>query len=73
MVTTQDSTSGFPSYILNEVAWTSKCIPKDVLAWAAWAESSGYYPKVTWSILEQNEKWTGKDNNAERNNPLKAA
>jgi UDPglucose 6-dehydrogenase len=46
----------------------SKCIPKDVLAWAAWAESSGYYPKVTWSILEQNEKWTGKDNNAERNN-----
>jgi UDPglucose 6-dehydrogenase len=51
----------------------SKCIPKDVLAWAAWAESLGYYPKVTWGILEQNEKWTGKDNNAERANPLKAA
>lgn len=41
----------------------SKCIPKDVLAWAAWAESVGVYPKVTWGVLEQNERWTGKPNN----------
>lgn len=38
----------------------SKCIPKDVLAWAAWAESVGYTPKITRSILNQNEIWTNK-------------
>lgn len=35
----------------------SKCIPKDVFAWAAWAESVGYDPVVTKQILERNEKW----------------
>ena len=35
----------------------SKCIPKDVYAWCAWAESVGYKPEITNSILERNEKW----------------
>lgn len=35
----------------------SKCIPKDVYAWAAWAESVGYDPKITRAILEKNTEW----------------
>lgn len=35
----------------------SKCIPKDVYAWVAWAESSGYKPVLTRAILEKNEEW----------------
>lgn len=35
----------------------SKCLPKDVYAWCAWAESVGYKPKVTWAILEKNQEW----------------
>lgn len=35
----------------------SKCIPKDVYAWCAWAESAGYTPKLTRAILEKNEEW----------------
>ncbi len=35
----------------------SKCIPKDPYAWCAWAESLGYRPEVTRTILERNEKW----------------
>ena len=35
----------------------SKCIPKDVLAWCAWAESVGYKPKITRAILEKNKEW----------------
>lgn len=35
----------------------SKCIPKDVFAWAAWAESLGYEPKITRAILEKNKEW----------------
>jgi UDPglucose 6-dehydrogenase len=35
----------------------SKCIPKDVYAWCAWAESLGYEPKVTKAILEKNKEW----------------
>ncbi len=34
---------------------SSKCIPKDVLAWAAWAESVGYEPELTKSLLEIND------------------
>ena len=37
--------------------FNSKCIPKDVYAWAAWAESLGYKPEITRSILERNKKW----------------
>ncbi len=35
----------------------SKCIPKDVYAWAAWAESLGYYPRITRRILNKNKEW----------------
>lgn len=35
----------------------SKCIPKDVYAWCAWAESLGYEPKITRAILEKNKEW----------------
>lgn len=37
--------------------FNSKCIPKDIYAWAAWAESVGYQPKVTKALLEKNEEW----------------
>ena len=35
----------------------SKCIPKDVYAWCAWAESLGYEPEITRAILERNKQW----------------
>lgn len=35
----------------------SKCIPKDVIAWAAWAESLGIEPKITNAILAKNREW----------------
>jgi len=37
--------------------FNSKCIPKDVYAWCAWAESLGYKPEITRAILERNKKW----------------
>jgi len=37
----------------------SKCIPKDVIAWKAWAESLGYDPQITSAILKKNEDWVG--------------
>ena len=36
--------------------FNSKCIPKDVYGWAAWAESVGYMPELTNKMLEVNEK-----------------
>lgn len=35
----------------------SKCIPKDVYAWAAWAETAGIDPKLTHAMLEKNKEW----------------
>jgi UDPglucose 6-dehydrogenase len=35
----------------------SKCIPKDVYAWCAFAESLGYKPDITRALLERNKKW----------------
>uniref|UniRef100_A0A6M3KDJ3 Putative UDP-glucose/GDP-mannose dehydrogenasese n=1 Tax=viral metagenome TaxID=1070528 RepID=A0A6M3KDJ3_9ZZZZ len=35
----------------------SKCIPKDVYAWSAWAESIGYVPEITNALLRKNEEW----------------
>lgn len=35
----------------------SKCIPKDPYAWCAWAESLGYDPIVTRTILAKNKEW----------------
>jgi len=37
--------------------FNSKCIPKDVYAWCAWAESLGYDPKITRGLLEKNNEW----------------
>lgn len=41
--------------------FNSKCIPKDIYAWCAWAESLGYEPKITRAILEKNKEWIGGD------------
>jgi UDP-glucose 6-dehydrogenase len=35
----------------------SKCIPKDIYAWCAFAESLGYNPKITRGILAKNKEW----------------
>lgn len=37
----------------------SKCIPKDVYGWAAWAESVGYEPELTNALLKYNAKLIG--------------
>jgi UDPglucose 6-dehydrogenase len=37
--------------------FNSKCIPKDVYGWCAWAESLGYNPVITKAITEQNKQW----------------
>jgi len=37
--------------------FNSKCIPKDIYAWCAWAESFGYAPDITRAILERNKAW----------------
>jgi len=41
----------------NKRGFNSPCIPKDVYAWAAWAESLGYDPKITRAILAKNREW----------------
>lgn len=40
-----------------ERGMNSKCIPKDVYAWCAFAESLGYQPKITRALLEKNKEW----------------
>ena len=37
--------------------FNTKCIPKDVYAWCAWAESLGIEPVITRGLLEANKKW----------------
>lgn len=37
--------------------FSSKCLPKDVYGWCAWAESLGYDPEITKAILKRNAKW----------------
>lgn len=37
--------------------FNSKCIPKDVYAWCAWAESLGYKPELTRALLKKNKEW----------------
>lgn len=37
--------------------FNSKCIPKDVHAWVAFAEMYQYDPKITKAILAKNEEW----------------
>jgi UDP-glucose 6-dehydrogenase len=41
----------------DKLGFNSKCLPKDVCAWAAWAESLGYKPEITRAILERNKRW----------------
>lgn len=41
----------------NKRGFNSKCIPKDVYGWCAWAESCGYEPKITKALLERNKQW----------------
>ena len=41
--------------------FNSKCIPKDVYAWCAFAESLGYEPKLTRALLEKNKDWIGTE------------
>ncbi len=43
--------------IPNKRGFNSKCIPKDVYGWAAWAESVGYNPELTLKLLEVNERY----------------
>lgn len=40
--------------------FNSKCIPKDVYAWCAFAESVGYSPKLTRGLLEINKDYIKK-------------
>lgn len=37
--------------------FNSKCIPKDVYGWAAWAESAGIQPTLTRTMLAVNEQY----------------
>jgi len=37
--------------------FSSKCVPKDVHGWTAWAESCGYTPELTNKLLEVNDKY----------------
>ncbi len=37
--------------------FNSKCMPKDIYAWCAWAESNGMKPKITRTILKKNKEW----------------
>lgn len=45
------------TFIMNKRGFNSKCIPKDIYAWCAFAESLGYEPKLTRDLLERNKKW----------------
>jgi len=42
--------------------FNSKCIPKDIYAWCAWAESLGYNPQITRAILKKNKEWISSNN-----------
>lgn len=44
----------------NARGFNSKCIPKDVYGWASWAESVGYTPELTLTLLEVNEEYLCK-------------
>lgn len=37
--------------------FNSKCIPKDVYGWRAWAESVGFNPELTDALLKFNDKY----------------
>lgn len=37
--------------------FNSKCIPKDIYAWCAWAETFEYDPELTKNLLKRNDEW----------------
>ena len=41
----------------NNRGFNSKCMPKDIYAWCAWAESTGYDPMITRAVLNRNKQW----------------
>ena len=45
------------TFIMEKRGFNSKCVPKDIYAWSAWAESLGYKPEITRALLERNKKW----------------
>ena len=45
--------------------FNSKCMPKDVYAWCAWAEATGYEPKLTRAMLKKNKEWIKASNKKE--------
>lgn len=47
--------------------FNSKCIPKDVYGWAAWAESVGYDSILTKKLLEVNENYLNENINRDTN------
>ena len=49
--------------------FNSKCIPKDVYAWCAWAESLGYEPRITRELLEKNKEWLALVSNTTQAKP----
>lgn len=56
----------------NRRGMDSKCIPKDVYAWAAWSESLGVTPHITNAILEKNKEWLSLNDTEEENEDLKS-
>lgn len=42
--------------------FNSKCIPKDVYAWKAWAESVGVFPQLTRTLLQYNDELIRSNN-----------
>jgi UDPglucose 6-dehydrogenase len=40
--------------------FNSSCLPKDVYAWVAWAESLGYSPTITKTLLKKNKQWVSQ-------------
>ena len=42
---------------------TSKCIPKDIYAWARWADTGSNTPTATNALLKYNEELVRKNGN----------
>lgn len=53
--------------------FNSKCIPKDIYAWCAWAESAGYDPVITRNILKKNKEWIESNNELKESDLTKDA
>ncbi len=49
------------TFVYPKRGFKSKCLPKDVYAWAAWAESTGIMPVMTRIILEKNKEYLSNE------------